>query len=39
MPERQRAGIDGQNNVIVQIEGDNSAVNLREVAHCLRGAA
>ncbi len=29
----QRAGIDGQNNVIVQIEGDNNAVNLKGLAH------
>jgi hypothetical protein len=33
MAERQHAGIDGQNNIIVQIEGDNSAVNLKGLAH------
>jgi hypothetical protein len=32
MAERQRAGIDGQNNIIVQIEGDN-AVDLKGLAH------
>jgi hypothetical protein len=29
MAERQHAGIDGQNNIIVQIEGDNNVVNLK----------
>jgi hypothetical protein len=29
----QQAGIDGQNNIIVQIEGSNNAVNLKGLAH------
>ena len=33
MAERQHAGIDGQNNIVVQIEGDNNAVNLKGLAH------
>jgi hypothetical protein len=32
MAQRQHARIDGQNNVIVQIEGDNNAVNLKGLA-------
>jgi hypothetical protein len=32
MAERQHAGIDGQNNIVVQIEGNN-AVNLKGLAH------
>jgi hypothetical protein len=33
MAERQHAGIDGQNNIIVQIEGDDNTVNLKGLAH------
>jgi hypothetical protein len=35
MAERQHAGIDGQNNIIVQIEDDNNAVNLKGWPHLL----
>jgi hypothetical protein len=33
MAGRQHARIDGQNNIIVQIEGDNNTVNLRGLVH------
>ena len=29
----QRAEIEGQNNIVVQIEGDNNAINLKGLAH------